>query len=482
MLEPSSQIVIAGTANLTWLPEREPISTIDLMCEAIENALNDAGSKSLIDITDQIFIPKGTWDNKNPGSSINKRFGIQAQNILFDLGILQSSLVKRAIEDVANNRSKCTIIVGGETKEQQKRLGGLLPKLNKTNTYISNQSPEWVRPDELVISRHEIDAGLIRASDQYALIENAYAYKNKLNRQQQTDLISHEWERMATIADSAKGAWRKNATEYLKEKGWGRPVSDPYHSNHVTQWNVNQAAAIIITTEEIAKTHGSSSHNWVYPEAIIESNNVTPLTERKDLTICEGITTISERLEVLTGKPASTRSVIELYSCFPIAVRMQSEGLELFNRDLSITGGMTFAGGPFNNFTLQGISCVAKKVREQEPDGLITSISGMLTKQGLITINAKQNSNNIVLDDVTELVKKQTKTVPSKSGISGEMSIVSSTVSHSIQTAQVFVIAESNENYRTIVTSKKREDIQKFIQATHVGEEINVKPDGTFEF
>ena len=62
------------------------------------------------------------------------------------------------------------------------------------------------------------------------------------------------------------------------------------------------------------------------------------------------------------------------------------------------------------------------------------------------------------------------------------MSIVSSTVSHSIQTAQVFVIAESNENYRTIVTSKKREDIQKFIEATHVGEEINVKPDGTFEF
>ena len=74
------------------------------MCRAVEDAADDAGSRKLLRKADQIFIPKGTWNIDNPGSSIASAFGIEAKNVLFDLGVLQSSLVKRAIQDVSEAR------------------------------------------------------------------------------------------------------------------------------------------------------------------------------------------------------------------------------------------------------------------------------------------------------------------------------------------------------------------------------------------
>ena len=475
------KIIIAGTSNLTWRPSQDPLSTVDLMCKSIEAAANDAGSKELIDIADQIFIPKGTWVTEDPGHFISTHFGIQAKSVLFDIGILQSSLVKRAIQDVAESRSKCTIIVGAETKEQEKRLGNLFPADINQNLVSSTSSIEWIRPEDLIISKHEINTGLIRAVDQYALIENASAHKNGLTRHQQINLINTEWEKMATIADSAISPWRENATKYLKENGWGRPIAAPYRANHITQWNVNQAAAIIITSEETAKAHGSTSDQWVYPEAIIESNHVTPVVERKDLATCQGMSAINEELIASTGKPASSRANVELYSCFPVAVRLQAENLGLSNRNLSITGGMTFAGGPFNNFTIQGISGLAKKVREHGTEGLITSVSGMLTKQGLLTITAKQESNNLIFEDVSQLVKQKTKTLPSNSEIFGQMPVISSTVAHMGGDTKVFAIVEFKERYRRIVTSKKPEVIEIFTKESQIGEKIQVSKNGTFE-
>ena len=104
--KPASRIVIAGTGNITWESGQETVSNIDLMCRAVEDAADDAGSRKLLRQADQIFIPKGTWRIDNPGSSIASAFGIEAKTVLFDLGVLQSSLVKRAIPDVAEARSE----------------------------------------------------------------------------------------------------------------------------------------------------------------------------------------------------------------------------------------------------------------------------------------------------------------------------------------------------------------------------------------
>ena len=68
---------------------------------------------------------------------------------------------------------------------------------------------------------------------------------------------------------------------------------------------------------------------------------------------------------------------------FPLAVRVQRRELHLLEKGTpTITGGMAFAGGPFNSFVL-ATAAMARRLREQPGLGLVTTVSGMLTKPGL---------------------------------------------------------------------------------------------------
>ena len=59
------------------------------------------------------------------------------------------------------------------------------------------------------------------------------------------------------------------------------------------------------------------------------------------------------------GIAADDLGLIDLYSCFPIAVEVAAKGLgiELDDpRGLTITGGLPFFGGPGNNYSLHAIA------------------------------------------------------------------------------------------------------------------------------
>jgi hypothetical protein len=55
----------------------------------------------------------------------------------------------------------------------------------------------------------------------------------------------------------------------------------------------------------------------------------------------------------------------------------------ILSRDLTVTGGMSFAGGPYNNYVLQSTARRGQKLRAAgKAIGLVSSVSGTLTKQG----------------------------------------------------------------------------------------------------
>jgi acetyl-CoA C-acetyltransferase len=54
------------------------------------------------------------------------------------------------------------------------------------------------------------------------------------------------------------------------------------------------------------------------------------------------------------------------------------------DRPLTTSGGMSFAGGPLNNFVLQAMEPFVGALRaEPSSRGLLTAVSGMITKQGV---------------------------------------------------------------------------------------------------
>ncbi len=98
---------------------------------------------------------------------------------------------------------------------------------------------------------------------------------------------------------------------------------------------------------------------------------------------------------------------LDLYSCFPIAVQTYADALGVTEgNDYTFTGGMPFAGGPLNNYVFQSTCRLVELLREYpNSHGLISSVSGMLTKQGFGVFSTQSGFKPFRSDDVTAEVE-----------------------------------------------------------------------------
>jgi len=74
--------------------------------------------------------------------------------------------------------------------------------------------------------------------------------------------------------------------------------------------------------------------------------------------------------------------IIDLYSCFPAAVQLGAASLGIdLSRQWSRTGGLPFAGGPWNNYVMHAIASVVTDLRDQPDEhGLVWANGGYATK------------------------------------------------------------------------------------------------------
>ncbi|MDZ7684888.1 MAG: hypothetical protein U5O39_07650 [Gammaproteobacteria bacterium] len=74
--------------------------------------------------------------------------------------------------------------------------------------------------------------------------------------------------------------------------------------------------------------------------------------------------------------------LIDVYSCFPSAVQVAVNELGLPDElPLTVTGGLTFGGGPLNNYVMHSIARMVELLREsRDQRGVITANGGYLTK------------------------------------------------------------------------------------------------------
>ena len=104
---------------------------------------------------------------------------------------------------------------------------------------------------------------------------------------------------------------------------------------------------------------------------------------RPDFHSSPGIRLVGQRLFELTETDPADLEYVDLYSCFPSAVQIAAKELGLDeNRSLTVTGGLTFGGGPVNNYVMHSIARMVELLRKSSGGkGLITANGGNLYKQ-----------------------------------------------------------------------------------------------------
>jgi acetyl-CoA C-acetyltransferase len=125
---------------------------------------------------------------------------------------------------------------------------------------------------------------------------------------------------------------------------------------------------------------------WVFMHAGACLNEIFHLSDRVNYHSSPAIKSCTDAIFNLSGTTQEEMDFLDIYSCFPSAVQIAINELGIQAddpRDLTLTGGLPYFGGPGNAYVLNSMASMVKKLRENPGKfGLVTANGWYLTKHG----------------------------------------------------------------------------------------------------
>ena len=435
---------------------REPI---DLMLDAVRRAGDDAGGARVLAGVQYIAVPQGRWRYRNPAGEIARAIAAgSATTVLAKVGVLQQSLIGDACKRIAGGEIDSALIAGADT-------GYRIQRAKKAGQRALERQQEDL-PDlrldaqEEILHPAELSVGIRMPVALYAILESAWRARQGWTITEHRQRLGALVQALSDIAASNPHAWRRkpvSAAEISHATEHNPMQAFPYTRLHCSTWNVDQAGALLICSAAKAQELGIARAKWVFARASTESNHMVPVSARADLTRCPGAHLAGEAALAAGAIDASQLDLVELYSCFPIAVETYAHELGLApTRDLTVTGGMPFAGGPFNNYVLQATCRMAELIRAgRGRNGLVSSVSGILTKQGFGLWSSQAGATGFSFSDVSADAARQTKTIAVANTFSGRAEVAGYTVLHDKgRAARALVLADTDTGCRALAWSE----------------------------
>jgi acetyl-CoA C-acetyltransferase len=430
----------------------------ELMTLAAQAAAADAGAPGLLASVDDILVPQGSWALTDPGRSVARRIGAAAaRTTRYEIGVSQQEMINHGLDMVARGRAGVVLVVGGEARAFARRGGTEPDDAGAPPDRMVTRPPDFIAPVEA-------SAGIVwPVVQQYALIENALAAAEDLTAEQQRGDIAGLWARCNQVAQHnplAAFPAPRTADDIATPGPKNRPLAFPYNLWHSSQWTVDQAAALLICSVEGAQELGVATERWVFPHVALHSSQAITLTARGDLHRWPAMGVLGRAAEACVGQPLRELPLAEVYSCFPAAVRVQQRELGLPPEGTpTVTGGMTFAGGPFNNYVLQAMAALVPRLRERPDDrALITTVSGMLSKPGLAVWSCTPPSTETCTGDLGAEGSAVTdiRPVAQPGAAEGPARVVSATVTYGsedpLEPVRTAVLLDLADGCRTAAT------------------------------
>ena len=476
----AKKVIAIGVGNIQQHGNFQDLDeALILMDKATKKAISDS-SKDIVNYIDEIRIPEGFWSYKNPGKWIadNNRFKNNPTTYVSKIGILQQNLINQAILKIQNNEINASLIVGGESR--YKIIQAFKENKEYKETSLNIDPNYYLEADDDLFLTEEINELSMMAVGYYAIMENAYRYSKDKEIFKHKKKIAKLYEDFSTIAHENKNSWsnQKYSFQEIMDSGSKNSYQAfPYNKLHCTSWNVNQASALILCNEEIADKLNISHEKRIYPLASSENNHMLALIQRENLTDSYGMKLASKYIKDFLSSHNKDIDYYDLYSCFPIAVQMFCDSLNIKPlSSLTITGGMSFAGGPLNHYVLSSTTQLIDKLRKNSNKiGLITGVSGLMTKQSYALWSDKY-FDNFSFADVTSKAKEFDKPLSVSNKNSGTAIIVGYTILlDKNKNKKAVIYAELNDKKRLILNSKNQEAIKSMENIEWIGKKIKFK-------
>ena len=394
--------VIVGVgqfANPIDAPDYTPMSPVEIAAAAARAAIEDAeGATALARYVDAIVTTRTFEDTGPPRDasfgksnnfprSIASRAGINPDLAIWAVagGNTPQTLLSEMCDRIGRGDVSMVLLAGGEAVSTVRALehGGEEVDWSETlDEPVEDRGSGLAGLMEQALVAH----GVVTAPSIYGLIENARRANRKRSRTEYAREMAELFAPFSEVA--ARNPFSSTRRAYspadLSERSDGnRLISDPYTRLLVARDQVNQGAAVLLTSVERARELGIPESKWVYMNGRADLREQA-LLERADLGASPAAELAVTAALSAAGIGVSDLSHIDLYSCFPISVFAVSDALGLEADDprrLTTTGGLPYFGGPGSNYSMHAIASVVERVRDRAGSyGLVGANGGVLSK------------------------------------------------------------------------------------------------------
>jgi acetyl-CoA C-acetyltransferase len=242
----------------------------------------------------------------------------------------------------------------------------------------------------------ELAADLIAPIFYYPLFEQALRADAGRTPEAHQDHLGRLWARFADVAADNPRAWTREAPDaatIAHPSAANRQVSAPYTKLMNANIQVDQAAALVLCSVQAARDAGVPEEDWVFVTSTAGAHDHWFVGERDRLDRSPAIAAAGRAALDHAGLGIDDIAHLDLYSCFPSAVQVAARELGVDLEDPSraptVTGGLTFGGGPANAYVMHSLATLVERLRGRRGEhGLATAVGWYLTKHGTAILSS----------------------------------------------------------------------------------------------
>ncbi len=490
-LDPRTPVVVAvGQVEQRTTDLEAALEPTALLAEAARAAQADSGADRLLGAVDTVaVIHILSHRYRDPGAVMAAELGITPARTIAtdDGGNYPQALLNRACAEIGAGSSGTWLIGGAETwrtrqaaRAQGIRLDWTMPDDDAPTEEVANHLPlshdgEWAR-------------GVVVPASIYALFENAFRAQQGWTIDEQRDRLAALYAGFSEVAVANPHAWIREpwtAEEIREPSPRNRMVGFPYTKVMNANNAVEQAACFVVTSVGTARDLGIAPDRWVFPWSGSDAHEHWFVSHRASLGRAPAIGIAARAALDLAGVGIDDLTHIDVYSCFPSAVQIAAHEIGLgTDRSLTVTGGLSFGGGPWNNYVSHSIATMVERLRDDAGAlGLVTANGGYLTKHAFgvyaTTPPPMPWRHARPQPEVDALPRRDLCEV-----VDGPVAVESTVVMHDRQSTPEAAIVSTllPDGRRAWATTSESTALKRMITEETAGAPAHVDPEGAFTF
>jgi acetyl-CoA C-acetyltransferase len=374
--------------------KHEPLT---LMADAASLALRDARALAIAERIDSVRVVNTLSGSAypDPAGTLAARLGFGPGERLYTAigGNGPQWLVNRTADDLAAGRIGAALIAGGEAlytlRLAAKRRVALPWTQGRGRAATIGDDRQGSHPDEW-------SYGLQMPTQIYPLFEIALRAHEGRSPAAHEAHLARLSASLAAVAATHPQAWfrdGKSASEIGTPTASNRMIAYPYPKFMTSILDVDQAAAVVMTTIGEAARLGIPAERCVHVHGVGDASDIWHVKDRVDYHSSPGMAEAFRQALTQASIAPDVLTLLDLYSCFPAAVQIAARILGTptdGTRPLTVTGGLPYFGGAGNDYALHAIVTMVEQLRSV-PDalGLVSALGWYLTKHAVGVYGAR---------------------------------------------------------------------------------------------